>query len=77
MESVELKKLHKEPAEKEEPTLKEMVESRIEEKVGQIEDHIDDRLVKVESAISDIEEKRQEVKETIKKRSRRKTRSER
>ena len=65
VESVELKKLHKEPAAKEEPTLKEMVESRIEEKVEQIEDHIDDRLVKVENKISDIEEKRQGVKGVI------------
>ena len=65
VESVELKKLHKEPAEKEEPTLKEMVESRIEDKVEQIEDHIDDQLVKIESAISDIDEKRHEVKDAI------------
>ena len=65
VESVELKKLHKEPEKQPEPTLREMVESRIEDAVEKAEDRIDTRLVQVETAITDLDEKKEEIRDRV------------
>ncbi len=65
VESVELKKLHKEPDKPAEPTLREMVETQIEDAVEKAEDRIDDSLVKVETAITDLDEKKEKIRDRV------------
>ena len=64
VESVELKRIQKMPA-KEEASLKEMVESVIEDRVEKAEERIEQRREKIEEVITGIEEKKSEIRENI------------
>jgi chromosome segregation ATPase len=64
VESVELKRIQKMPA-KEEASLKEMVESVIEDRVEKAEERIEQRKEQIEEVITGIEEKKTEIRENI------------